>query len=133
MRAFEIAMFTIIALMTLHYYQDVMNPAVKYNTGAIGNTTQTAYGNIPNIVYTNVLAPSDQSPILAALETAYGLFSFMLSFMWILFKAVFLVPFILIEVGLPANFVAIITTGIWIVYGAAAMQIWTGRNIALSE
>jgi len=130
MRAYEIALFTILVLMVLGYYQDVLNPAVKYNTGVLGSKSSEG---VPTIVGDNILKPSDQSPILAALETAYGLFSYMLSFLWILFKAVFLVPWILLEVGLPVDFVAIISTGIYVIYGVAAFQIWTSRNVSMSE
>ena len=118
--------------MCLSYYQDVMVSGVMYNT-PLGETTSTQYGNIPSDVKSNIGEPSDLPPILGIIEAASGMFSFMLSFIILIFKAVFYVPFILKEVGLPIEFVAIITTAVWVVYGVAIYQVWTSRNVSMSE
>ena len=118
--------------MCLSYYQDVMVSDVMYNT-PLGEKTSTQYGDVPSDVRSNILNPDQMSPVLGIIEAASGMFSFMLSFIILMFKAVFYVPFILKEVGLPIEFVAIITTAVWVVYGVAIYQIYTSRNVSMSE
>jgi hypothetical protein len=54
----------------------------------------------------------------------------MTTFIAALFNATVAVPLLLGSLGLPAAFVAIFTAGVWFVYGAGLIELWSGRTVS---